>query len=650
MTIAELAVIFLSGLCILLLFWGVGQVTLSFLRIGEWLNSFQRLAMSLICGPLICIILYSLALANHFNSISIVIFFIFLVWLVLRIKIVKPLPFRNLPAAMKASLKLNEVVVFAAAYLLIFAVQLIKSDVLSGNVPTGSLDFPFYITVAEELNLQGIENTLSYINQIQGVSVSSAQPYHFFDLWMNAFLQRITFANPLCVFLFLFIPLFAFLSFGAIVFIGSWFSARQEPGTHKKITNWHIALVALVPVFLIGYIPYSKVGLNGFGWLETPIINNYKLFYSYLLIGCGVPLLMRKSYATLVLLFFVSAYCYILYLPIIALAFFAMVLMDWNEAKKNKPAVVLFILGVALFATFYTLQPREAVLTSFARISLVDYLREMIFNFSSISSIAHFIRAYAVQVFYFGPFLILLAWQLKSGIWREYKILATFATIILIGALLSYVFLSHIEGWQFLIQCYGPALYTLFCLLILQAFQREGGYIKKVLLVLVASQMALSVIITLEVTSEYAPAVSAEFKNQLEENARDFSKLGLYCISHTSAEGNSRNVSPYLNYYTGFIKILPGRWLIQASDISSENLDKISPEFKSLYMTSPIYQFIHTRQLPFEEGVREFIKENKISFIVWSKAGDVAYLDDLMERTITDSRSGFSVSFLKKQN
>ncbi len=650
MTLAEISTLFLSGLYVIFFLWLVGHLVISFLGIGEWMNSLQRACSSLVVGLFVSVTVYSLLLSNKLNSISLVISILFALWIFIRKNSgAKTVSLHRALSSFRQGIDLKSMIVLATAYLLLFTAQLIKLDVFSGNIPTGSLDFPLYITIAEQLNSQGIENVLSYMNKIEGVAIFSAQPYHFFDLWFNALLQRATFSNHLYVYLFLFIPLIVLLGFAMMLFVGTWM-LQHFPSTTKDLPLWVIASIAFALLFLVGYFPYHKIGHRGFDWLEAPIINNPKFFYSYLLLGLGVPLFFRKSYLNLAFLFLTVSYCYILYLPIVALCFFAITLLQWRELKSKSilKAVVFFVFGIGAFILFYYIQPQEGKFADVTEIKISAYFKNAITEFLSAKSMINFVRAYAVKVIYFTPFLILLIWQLKSGTKGLGKVFLLLLVTIIIGGFLSYAFSFHIEGWQFLAQLYGPCLYILFFLVLLNSLSERKSLLTKGLLGLVAAQLVLSIAITLGLATEYAPVVSRAFKDEINQNGSSFSMIGIYVTSHDSFAGSSRDVSPYLNYYTGFVKLVPNTWLLQASPMGNDSLDKLSPEFRSLYLNSPLIKFIKNRNISFEQGVRAFIKTNKIGYIVWSKQNDVAYLKDLIDRTITDGNSGFKISFLKQ--
>jgi hypothetical protein len=649
MTAYDFLILFFSGLYVLAIFWIVGIVTVSFLNLDEWLNGIQKTALSLVIGLFAVTTGYSMIMSRGGNTVSIVAILLFLAWVLIRSKfkiggMIQP----NFWQRIKKGIDWRSLVIFGFAYVLIFLCQLIKLDAFSKNIPMGALDFPFYITIAEQLNLTGIENTLGYLNYINDISLSSAEPYHFFDLWFEAFLQNVCVPNHLFIYLFVFVPLTVQFGFSALLFCGEWVvRSHLAKDGGKELSVWLIAGLAFSFLFLVGYLPYHKIGLNGFSWLEASLFNNPKFVYSYFLIGFGIPLIFRKSYINLILLAFMVAYCYILYIPVAILILGFYIFKEWKAFAKTQyyPLPLVFIvLVVVLFSAFYSLQPHDKIV-AVSNIDVGYFIKKIFSDFFSTKNLLHFIRAFAPQILYFVPFLLVMAVQLKQTLTK--KIITSAVIFILIGGVLSYSFHFHVEGWQFLAQLYSPATYTCFFILTLNFLKTNNGVLKNMVVILIAGQLLLSCYVTLEFGNDYAPSVSAEFKSEIEKNAHSFSSIGLYCATHSHLQRSSRNISPYLNYFTGFVKVVPNTWLLQASQIDTENLERVSPEFKSLYLSSPLLKFINDRKLTFDDGIIEFVKENNISFVVWKEQSAVSNLYDSFDRTITDQRSGFNISFFK---
>jgi hypothetical protein len=651
MTFQDIAFLYLFGCITVLSLWLIGFAASRLLQLGEWMNTIQRSCINILIGLFISVCIYSIANSYKLNSVSCVIGFASLLWIFLRVKSgLKLISLKKIFLVDWKRLNMNLLFLLGSAYFLIFIAQLIMLDVFSGDIPTGALDFPFYITVSEQLNRLGVENTLNYLNALNDVSIFSAQPYHFFDLWFDATLMKVFPSNHLYVYLFLFVPLFVFFGFISILFFGSWFIQATD-SKYRKISSLSLGIVAFMFLFLIGYFPYNKIGSGGFDWLNTPLFNNPKFFYSYFLIGLGIPLWWRKSYLNLSFLFLIVSYCFILYLPITIILFVLILLVERKHVIVNRDllrAVAFFFLCSAILLLFYHFQASsEKPLAEVTGFNWKLYLSNILKVFFSIKEILYFFRVYSVKVIYFIPFMVLLAIKISDRQHELKKILMLAIIIILVGGVLSFAFLFHIEGWQFLSQLYSPALHILFFAAILATLLEPLKWLTKLIAVMVAMQFLISIVVMLSLNSKYNPTSSKEFKSEVIQNRSSFSSVGLYCISHRENLATSRNISPYLNYYAGFIKLVDDVWLLQASNISSEELDKISPEFRSLYLRSPLNSFISNGHYSFEEGVHQFIVSNGIKFVVWNNPEDVEYLDHLVDRTIEDPQSGYRISFLK---
>lgn len=651
MTPTQIALLLLVSILLLTVFWGVGRwLLLFFCGKNEMINT---LPVSVVSGFTTLTIVYSIVKSDRFNTLSVVVLVIALIWLVVLKKSGRPWVWPGRADVVPDKKEVTVFLFFLLFFGSIFLAQLIKLDALGGTViPVGGLDFPFYITIAEQLNARGIENTLNYLNQLDGVAITAAQPYHFFDLWFDALLLWIVPSNPVFVYLFVFIPMIIFFGFLMLVNAGNFFVQRMG----RNFSLWQVSVLSFGLLFLVGYFPYSRMGFHGFEFLDAPLFNNPKFYYSYFLLGIGIPLFYKRAYLDFAFVLQVVSFFYIIYLPIAVLLMALCVWVEWRKSGLRlmigelSLSLLMFAGGAVLVGLFYFLQPREVAFTQVNSVGSSQVAHLMLQGFTSVSSLYHFIRAYAVKVIYFLPFIFLLLMALRKKATRR-EVLVAFlfpVALVLVGGFLSFAFKFHIEGWQFLAQCYSAGLYFGFLWLLIRVLTEKWNIAVGVALLLIVLQGVASLYMTLELGSESYPVVGSAFRKAIEDHRRSFSPVGLYLAAHQELKSSSREISPYLNYFTGFVKFNPNTWLIQAADVSPQNLNAVSPEFRGIYLTSPFQTYRTVHHQTFPESVRAFMEANKISFIVW-KEENVAitpYLD-MIDHTITDPVSGFSISFCK---
>jgi hypothetical protein len=651
MTPTQIALLLLVSIFLLAVFWGVGRwLLLFFCGRDEMTNA---LPVSVVSGFTALTIVYSIVKSDRFNTLSVVVLVIALIWLVLRKKSDRAWVWPGRADVVPDKKEVTTFLFFLFFFGLIFFAQFIKLDALGGTViPVGGLDFPFYITIAEQLNARGIENTLNYLNQLDSVAIAAAQPYHFFDLWFDALLLWIVPSNPVFVYLFVFIPMIVFFGFLMLVNAGNFFVQRMG----RNFSQRQVSILSFGLLFLVGYFPYSRMGFHGFEFLDAPLFSNPKFYYSYFLLGIGIPMFYKRAYLDFSFVLLMVSFFYILYLPIAGCLMALCVLVEWRKSGLQlmngelRRSLLMFAGGALLMGLFYFLQPREVAFTQVNSVGSSHVVHSMLQNFTSVGSLYHFVRAYAVKVIYFLPFIFLLLMVLwKKASRREVLVAFLFPVVLVfIGGFLSFAFKFHIEGWQFLAQCYSAGLYFGFLWLLLKVLTEKWNIAVGAGLLLVLLQSVASVYMTLELGSESYPVVGSAFKKGIEDHHRSFSPVGLYLAAHHELKSSSREISPYLNYFTGFVKFNPNTWLIQASDVSPQDLNVVSPEFRDIYLTSPFQTYRTVHHQAFPESIRAFMAANKISFIVWNEenVAITPYLG-MIDHTITDPVSGFSISFCK---
>jgi hypothetical protein len=123
----------------------------------------------------------------------------------------------------------------------------IKTSGFSFKLP--QRDLFYYGVLSETLFSIGKENTYSVLNRFSN-DYPAMNPYHYFELWINAGLYRIWHIPPLSSFLFITIPIFVFTVTAGIMSLWEYFG---------KINGWKVGM-SIMLLFIYGLVfPFYRM-------------------------------------------------------------------------------------------------------------------------------------------------------------------------------------------------------------------------------------------------------------------------------------------------------------------------------------------------------------------------------------------------------
>lgn len=632
---------------------GAGLITLLFFGFAGWLlcrvlklaaeTELRTLILYEIVGLASVVTLYALTHAHFLNTISVINVVALVVWRWQRTKF-------GITSSSTVTIRWKTIASFAGVYaLIVLAEWLITKSYPNGPVYIGYEDVPYYVSVAQALNSTGVENPFNFLSSLD-VAIAAAKPYHFFDAWWNAMLYRLPGLNPLQVYLFIFLPQTVFIGFCALVYLIEWMLEKQKLLSGSKRYSL-IFLVAFFSLFLVGYFPWPSIGQGGFEWISNTLVNNPKYVYSFVLIGLGLPLFLTHRWLDLMFLLGFIGTCFVVYVPIAVVCCAVLILVEWRARRWSaiRPAIFLFLLFVVMTGVFYVIQPADGLNVNITKPSLRATVSELL-KHATPSSVMMFVRVHVPKILFFIPFLLLTAIQFRqaNSLWKN--VLVVLTVLVVAGGIFSFVFQHHLEGFQFIAQVYYPSVCMIAAVALAATCWQPKNKLTWLFIGLASAQLGVSVIKIYRSTTTDFAKVSPEFKKEIQSNESRFSAIGLYCVTHDSTwSASSRHYSPYINFSTGFLKLSRQGTLLQAADMSDALLQRMPDELRVLNETSPLRRFIKESGLPFGEGVRAFVKTHHITFIVWHESlGKPEYLMDSIDETITDSVTGFHISFLRQ--
>jgi len=222
-------------------------------------------------------------------------------------------------------------IMLAFALLLLTGIQFLRYDFFNTHLLNYSLDDYFYYSfIAEKMRILGIEGKDFHMTSLFDPA-HYRYPYHYFDLWMNAFYQAIAGQNKIGTFLYIFVPFVCLLSFLSILSIYELFRPRLKA--------YEIGLCFLM-AFYFGILPFKNGAFYANALLQP------RSFPSYLFCSLAFIYLYEKKYEQAIMMLCVIPVMSILGAPGILSAIFLMGLY-FLFTKRSRIAWQAF--GYSLF-------------------------------------------------------------------------------------------------------------------------------------------------------------------------------------------------------------------------------------------------------------------------------------------------------------
>lgn len=297
----------------------------------------------------ICIIFCFALFKSHFSSFYVVLFLPFCFYLFINRQNIT-LRTKYFLCDFKALFLLFPLIIFSFVYWLFFTVNI--QDL---TIKNAFYDYHLYSELARGLIYNGTESFYTRFYLLY--TPHGTTLYHFFDIWLSAFISDIFKINTFDVLLLVVYPFFYLLTLlGIASFI------------EKKTCNvWFQMFGSILITFIlaIDFSTISSVQLLKFSWISQP--SNYfhlKVLCTYPFILCALHLFTDKKYnsAVFVLLILTTIYTTLLVSIIPALFIVSLYLYLKTKDKNNFFLILLYIISFVVHYTLFV--DKQASITS----------------------------------------------------------------------------------------------------------------------------------------------------------------------------------------------------------------------------------------------------------------------------------------------
>ena len=367
------------------------------------------------------------------------------------------------PSVWGASLGLA-VAVYAVRYLLLY-------DPASPFPRTPFQDYLFYARISGTMNQTGIEGTVleTVYPQFQTV-----QPYHYFELWLNALLVKLTGLPSLwCLYLGAYTALIVLVGLGL----------RAVMAHFRLASGWAWGLTALLLLVSGVCWPFfARYPLTANGQLvaSSLLLLEPKLAPVYVFLLLGTLLLLRRQYTWAGLVLATLPLVYVSTAPAIggSLVALAAYLLYTRQAR---PADVLRLLApimlvVLYFAVFYLVQPKPFQLTE----PDANLANEVLPKVSEAKTLVNILIGTLLNyALYFGAYVVVCAivFTRRGSLpqWLALKPLLVWSlTLALAGAVMRTLATHFSDGYQFSANVVAPLVPVLLAVLLGAAYAVVG--------------------------------------------------------------------------------------------------------------------------------------------------------------------------------
>lgn len=517
-----------------------------------------------------------------------------------------------------SKLKLKEVVLFLILSFTIFFIYYLQSFVSleSDSYRYASIDHSFYARLASELNKYAVESPeISY----PGFISTNPSPYHFIDIWLIAFINKLSSINVhFCLVLVSYPLLASIYALGILEFLVSHFGS-----------NWKIKLFTLTALF------FSSIGfLYPQFLLKADIYDYAPIIYTKILFPCCFILLFlyaikRNNINELIILSVVASISYITVAPAFAITIAAILLYELIKRK-----VRLFSIGFSILVSFFVLfylywlyknsgSNQDSLLTE----SINEYIRRVV---------AIFIGG-SMQFFTWSLFLLIvvLGWKknIKSKFGNEIIILAVFC----ISGLLAWALLwpTSVDATQFFSIVFLPVSSIIACIVIaFLIFEPNTPFFSRILsFVFIAFMVYKSINYNFQVE-----AVKKE----------DVKAVMSFCNNYKSSFANIKGAKEYENMFNYNTQVYPPKpWLAYFLE-DYKNYSIIKPNYISdtssyegkiiwdLVKKSPFYKFVKkgSENIKSQKPEREFFNSFNVNYLMVSPS---AIIEEEFKDMLIDS-------------
>jgi hypothetical protein len=470
MTVAfvKYLLLFWAGLSFLLL---VAKILFHFLRVG--INArFSRLFFELFVGLVAVVFCYSLAVTK-FQTIYLglaIPFVAIILWM------------RNgnrlSPNYIAGSLKRNAAdfayaLVLATPLFLFWFHALYNPDGINFKTPVG--DHFYYADMSDNFNLYGKENSFGILNKMAPKLFAGSTPYHYTEIWLNAFFSRIFHQSGILCLLFISFPIL-----NAMIVMG--YLALWE-------SQGRVDFIKVILSYLFLLVSGSTLDIYNGGihdarfWYSniSPIaVYGVKLSVIYIvLIGSAIALLKGKELLSL-FIFSLLCFLYTTLMPAVILSSIILVFIIYflkRTSGRSLPYYVFYLCSISLYVgAFYLLNGNVFLNQSLSKVpTFINLILAHPDDLQLYKSVLMLMGRYGRNLFLFYilflPFLLLFLHLLALR--REkfnYLSLLLFSLFILISMCIAPLWEPMPNAFQFFSNAL-PAIVIMILILVIFAYK-----------------------------------------------------------------------------------------------------------------------------------------------------------------------------------
>lgn len=555
-----------------------------------------------------------------------------------------PVPARP-PAPVPATVLWHVVVVAIAVYAGRF---LLLYDPASPFLRTPFQDYIFYARISMPLNELGIEsNTLERLfPQFVG-----AQPYHYFSLWFNALLVKITDLPGLwCLYLVVYSTLITLVATGLRALLACF----RLPGSWAWVLTGLLLLVSGVcwPLF-----SHYKLTANGQLVASSLLLLEPKLATVYVFLLLGMLLLVQQRFAQAGLAFAILPLAYVSVAPAVGGGIVLLGLYLWITRRTSRAEaiqlVVPIILAVGYFGAFYLLQHKAYAFPEPTK----NAVNEVIPKVAEARVLLNiFIGVLLNYTLYFGAYaLVVAAVASRRALAAWLQLTPTLVLALLLAVLaagMCTLGTHYSDGYQFSSNVVAPLLPIVLAVVLGAAFATASASRKGLSALLLATICAvnyyplLSNQHSMHKTTRYSPA----FLREVQASLPKLGNRGAFLLADVDYENtymlsqDTYTAGTYVADFTNNYALAALSSAIVDSLGTDARYSRDSVQARHRLQSSTFYRYLRLKprhRAPLDSLQYRFVSDNGIRFICASpNAALPATLRPLVAQTLADPLSG----------
>jgi len=640
----------------------IGKLMSSFVKLPE--RKFLKIFIELTSGLTLLIIIFSFS-KSSFNTINLLFIVVILFYLFFKQK-------RGLIKYTKFNFCVKEYLVeIIWVFMLFLPIYLFKiipiANNWNGSFPIGDLDYFYYSKLSDSLRLYGLENKTFDLKILHPDIFSGCVPYHYCELWLNAFIVWLLNLNSAKTLILITYPL---LLLAVNIGFLSFFENRTK--INLLIILFGFLLLFFEGIYLPLYAKYSYLN-NHASWrvMSLTLMQYGKYSFPCLFFLSFLVEYFQgnriSAYIMLGSLIIVSVGI----LPGIAGGLILFILIDFFiRSMNNKERIFLLVYVLVILIFYYLFYFYNQTLYTSKYVSSSSILSNIIldpFNISYYNKILH-VMLNILNLFFFRlllffvPFISLLIvlkirYEIKF-IYDYLLILILFGLFFICGSITSAIVEDLLDSLQIFTNLI-PLFYILISVIFIEVIIYFNQSINKLIRItgLISLMFYLTINLRFVFNSSFnlfkeGNTYSIDYINSVKSEIAANKSLNIIGIILNESDYNHPDLPSYslvLGYYPGmFIHYFSNNNLhVPINNYILYNKISDLPLYDQYYLTtSEQYEFIEKEKINnrftnYEQSQINFIKQYGIKYIFVKKGALISNcLEKTIKKEIKDIRSG----------